>query len=229
VDEALKSLEDARTFLERENGSQRDLHALAGGVHSGRDGTTGRPSSISRSLGEPETASLPPPRRSALSSDLGAAPAYSWPCTSSRLRGPWPRSSGLWHRPATTRTTGATWNVPRADRSRGGKYDEALDHLQKADPENPYNWFYKRRPREEGRPRRGSELYGKIVGWNQNDLATRSCAARVEEDAQQAVKRLRPFGRPPACRLRWGGLLDDKGEVFNRTEAHLATVSRSGT
>jgi len=175
VDEALKSLEDARTFAEKENRIPNVINThlqaafilgetgqLAWSVkHLEKASESLEKSSLPASVSDGLKLNILRGRARVLAAvhEFEAARALAEKC----------------------RTLAQTRNNPNDERNlqtllaqialEEGKYDEALDHLQKADPEDPYNWFYKAAALEKkGDRAAASELYGKIVGWNQNDL-----------------------------------------------------------
>jgi tetratricopeptide (TPR) repeat protein len=176
VDEALKSLEDARTFAEKEN---RIPYAI--GTHLQAAFILGETGQLARSVRHLEkaaesleNASLPPSVRDGLKLNIleGRARVLLAVHEFEAARAVAEKYRAL----------AATHQNPFEERSlqtllaqialEEGKGDEALDHLQKADPEDPYNWFYKAAALEKKGDRvAASELYGRIVDWNQNSLA----------------------------------------------------------
>jgi ATP/maltotriose-dependent transcriptional regulator MalT len=175
VEEALKSLEDARAFAEK---ADRIPNAI--GTHLQAAFILGETGQLARSVKHLEKASE--------SLEKSSLPASARDGLKLNILGGRARVPLAVHEFEAARavaekfrTLAQTRNNPNDERNlqtllaqialEEGKYDEALDHLLKADPEDPYNWFYKAVALEKkGDRAAASELYGKIAGWNQNDL-----------------------------------------------------------
>jgi tetratricopeptide (TPR) repeat protein len=175
VDEALKSLEDARTFAEKENRIPNAIgtHLQAAFILRETGQLAESVKHLEKASESLEKSSLPASVRDGLKLNIlaGRASVLLAVHEFEAARAVAEKFRAL----AETR------NNPNDERTlqtllaqtalEEGKYDEALDHLQKADQENPYNWFHKAAALEKkGDGAAASELYGRIVGWNQNDL-----------------------------------------------------------
>jgi len=176
VDEALKSLDDARTFAEKENRIPNAIgtHLQAAFILGETGQLAGSVKHLEKASESLEKSSLPASVRDGLKLNIleGRARVLLAVHEFEAARAVAEKYRAL----AETRQN------PFEERGlhtllaqialEEGKYDEALDHLQKADQEDPYNWFYKAAALErKGDRAAASELYGKIVGWNQNGLA----------------------------------------------------------
>ena len=175
VDEALKSLEDARTFAEKENRIPNAIntHLQAAFILGETGQLAWSVKHLEKASESLEKSSLPAPVSDGLKLNILRGRA--------RVLAAVHEFEGARALAEKCRTLAQTRNNPNDERNlqtllaqialEEGKYDEAVDHLQKADPEDPYNWFYKAVALEKkGDRAAASELYGKIVGWNQNDL-----------------------------------------------------------
>lgn len=75
-----------------------------------------------------------------------------------------------------------------------GNHAKALEHFVKADPDDPYVWYYTAQAYEgTGDKKNAKMLYLRIVDWNQNDTAYAvvrpRAVAKLEEDAKASKPR----------------------------------------